>query len=153
MSQLQEQHSPDHSPSQELPVPASSSRSACSTTNTHTYVSEASNSLNGSPWMPGHLASPKCKVLAFFKEVPYSHETALPLKKHSSLVSNILHITFFNSMVNLHETTQDLIDHLNSCHGLSLKVEEKTFNNWEEFMKWKETEEKMGKRLVRETMR
>ena len=48
-------------------------------------------------------------------------------------------------MVNLHETTQDLIDHLNSCHGHSLKIGEKTFDNCEEFMKWKETEEKMGK--------
>ena len=48
-------------------------------------------------------------------------------------------------MINHHETTQDLIAHLNSCHGHNLKIEEKTFNNWKEFMKWKETEEKMGK--------
>ena len=60
-------------------------------------------------------------------------------------ICHLICCIFFHGMVNLHETTQDLIEHLNSCHGHSLKIEEMTFNNWEEFMKWKETEGKMGK--------
>lgn len=54
-----------------------------------------------------------------------------------------LHVTFLHSAVNL-QTTQDLIEHLNSCHGYSLQIEKETFKSWNEFVKWKETGKRMG---------
>ena len=73
----------DHSPSQERSVPASSS--ARSSTSTNTYVSEASNSLNGSPCMPGHSASPKAKSSPSSKKSPSAMKPHLPSEKNSSL--------------------------------------------------------------------
>ncbi len=66
------------------------------------------------------------------------------LQNGSQKINIYLHIAFLHSAVNL-QTTQDLIEHLNSCHGYSLQIEEETFESWDEFVKWKETEEKMGK--------
>ena len=54
-------------------------------------------------------------------------------------------MNFFSSPAYSHETAQDLIQHLNSFHGHGLKIQTETFDNWEEFVKWKEIEEKMGK--------
>ena len=73
----------DHSPAQERSVPASSS--ACPATNTHTYVSKASNSFNGSPWMPGHSASPNAKSSPSSKKSPSAMKPHLPSKKSSFL--------------------------------------------------------------------
>ena len=69
----------EQSPSQERSVPASSS--ARPATNTHTYVSEASSSLNGSPRKPGHSA----KSSPSSKKSPSDMKPHLPSKKDSSL--------------------------------------------------------------------
>ena len=54
-------------------------------------------------------------------------------------------LNFFSSRAYSHEMAQDLIQHLNSCHGHGLKIETVTLDNWEEFVSWKESKEKMGK--------
>ena len=41
---------------------------------------------------------------------------------------------------------QDWIEHLNSCCAPDLKITEETIKQLEEFIEWRETEEKMGKR-------
>jgi len=79
----------DHSLSQERPVPAYSS--ARSATNTHTYVSEASNSFNGSAWMPGHSASPDAKSSPSSKKSPSTMKPHLPAKKHSEKTKKLKH--------------------------------------------------------------
>jgi len=61
------------------------------------------------------------------------------------LVSQQVHVCFVLSAENCQETTQALIEHLNSFHGHDLKIETETFTNWDEFEKWKETEEEMSK--------